>query len=81
MSLHFVAAARIARPRGPVPKRHPHWNELLGRWEDAAGQPRPEKRPAINDVFSNELRAAGKQEVRPRVLQMPLVSGGDVNPW
>ena len=51
----------------------------------AGGKTRPvnlgPKRPAINDVFSNELRSAGKQEVRPRVLQMPLVSSSDVGHW
>ena len=62
----------FARPRGPAPKSHPRWNELLGRYENAAGVSLGPKRLAINGVSSNEHRPAGKHAVLLPELKMLL---------
>ena len=60
------------RPRGPAPTSHPqHWNEQIGRWEDAAGQPRPD---ATRNQRRVEQRRGTQREPRNRSAASKLAN-------
>ena len=60
------------RPRGPAPTSHPqHWNEQIGQWEDAAGQPRPD---ATRNQRRVELRRGTQREPRNRSAASKLAN-------
>ena len=68
----FMSGPPFARPRGPTPKSHPRWNEQLGQWENAAGQPRPE---ATRNERRVEQRAESGRQARSAASHVANAAG------